>query len=56
MAAITLANEMYKEAANKESFIDRLAKYFNENAELIICGLAAMSGQNSYPILKSLSK
>ena len=56
MATITLTNEMYREAVNKESFIDKLKKYFSENAEMIICGLAAMNGQNPYPILKTLSK
>ena len=41
-------DEMYKEAENKESFIDRLAKYFRENAELIIYSLAGLNGQSSY--------
>ena len=40
--------EMYREAENKESLIDRLAKYFRENAELISCGLAGLNGQFSY--------
>ena len=56
MATMTLTNELYKEAVKKESLMDKLAKYYRENAELILCGLAAMSGQNPYPILKSLSR
>ena len=40
--------EMYREAENKESLIDRIAKYFRENAELISCSLAALNGQFSY--------
>ena len=41
-------NEMYREAENKESLIDRLAKYFRENAELISYSLAALNGQFAY--------
>ena len=52
MAAITLQNTMYKETVKKETFADRLAKYFKENAELISMGLAAINGQNPYYIYR----
>lgn len=41
-------NEMYREAENKESLMDRLVKYFKENAEFIIYSLTALNGQFSY--------
>lgn len=41
-------DEMYREAENKKSFIDRLAEYFKENAELISYSLAGLNGQFSY--------
>lgn len=40
--------EMYREAKNGESFIDKIANYFKENAELISYSLAAMNGQFVY--------
>ena len=56
MATIALENEMYREAVKKESLVDKLLKYYHENAEMICAGLAAMNGQSAYSYYRSLSK
>ena len=56
MKNIQFADEMYRQAVEKESFIDKLAKYFKENENFIRFGLAAMSEQDARFVYQALAR